>query len=145
MAGKAKVDIIHVSPFVVPTIWDRIEHYIIDSVNEAPPGYYSLPDVREACMPPTPVYQMHVILVGGKIAGCLLSDIVPTHGVRLYRLCFLGGSDMESWVDALRDYVMHAAKQHACRYVEVVGRRGWSRALKKFGIDYQLSLLVKKV
>lgn len=49
-------------------------------------------------------------------------------------ILFMAGFDMEKWLDLI-DGLFGFAKQHDCKSIEVYGRPGWEKALKKYGFE----------
>ena len=46
---------------------------------------------------------------------------------------WIGGSDIESWMDATIEAMREHARLNQCDHIEFTGREGWGRLLKKTG------------
>ena len=62
-----------------------------------------------------------------------------------YVLWVVGGTQMKEWEDQLIDTMKRYANELGCSHLEGYGRKGWGRALKKYGfypeyIAYRMEL-----
>ena len=52
---------------------------------------------------------------------------------RILNLMFIGGENIEAWHEELLETLERFAKENGCDGLEIVGRYGWKKFLKKFG------------
>lgn len=56
----------------------------------------------------------------------------------------LAGEGLEDWVHLIAD-IERSARDRGCKYVEVQGRRGWERELKRAGYHFLRVTIAKEV
>lgn len=64
---------------------------------------------------------------------------------RALAMDWIGGTRMEEWLPVAHDVLGRYAREHGCSHLEGYGRKGWERALRKFGwvpdlITYRMDL-----
>ena len=73
--------------------------------------------------------------------GCLVTELVKYPRTRVLNV-FLGGGEFDQLVDMHGD-VIAWAKLQGCTAATISGRKGWERAFKPLGWEYQFTTLKK--
>lgn len=77
--------------------------------------------------------QLWLIRKGQNIAGCVITEIYDTRRGKTCAVPVLAADDMDAAVPVAVDMISRWAREHDCKRLECVGRRGWTRVLKRFG------------
>ena len=81
----------------------------------------------------------------GKKPVCLLGTQIYSHPqMKVCEIMFVGGEDMDSWVDYMKE-LMDWATQMGCRSLVARGRLGWERVLKQYGFEADRILLRREL
>ena len=75
--------------------------------------------------------------------GCLVTEILVYPRKKVLHI-FLAGGELGQLTD-MHEHVIKWAKQQECSALTLSGRRGWSKALEKFGWKLQLVHLSKEI
>lgn len=71
------------------------------------------------------------------ITGLLRNDVL--------RIILLGGSDFDSWKDELDSILADWGRDKGAKFIDLVGRKGWLRKLKKLNYKPKLYILEKAI
>ena len=98
----------------------------------------------------TGVYEgMYVLWVvmneDDKIIAAFTTRLIQYPRRRALALDWVGGTQMKEWEDQLIDTMKRYGNELGCSHLEGYGRKGWGRALKKYGfypeyIAYRMEL-----
>lgn len=69
-----------------------------------------------------------------KIVGIVLTQVLDYKRKRALDIVFCSGEDFYSWSDQMFDMVMRYGQDMNCHVIEFTGRKGWDRALKRYGM-----------
>ena len=80
-----------------------------------------------------------------KIIAAFTTRLIQYPRRRALALDWVGGTQMKEWEDQLIDTMKRYANELGCSHLEGYGRKGWGRALKKYGfypeyIAYRMEL-----
>ena len=80
-----------------------------------------------------------------KIIAAFTTRLIQYPRRRALALDWVGGTQMKEWEDQLIDTMKRYANELDCSHLEGYGRKGWGRALKKYGfypeyIAYRMEL-----
>ena len=81
----------------------------------------------------------------GIIQGVAITRIL-TH--KQYKECVIVCTTSKGWFDHgpdILNIIESFAKEQGCKYTSVYGRKGWARALKKFGYEEPFVTLMKEL
>jgi len=65
--------------------------------------------------------------------GALVTRLEEYPNARMLNYLYVGGDDMASWHQEMLDSLERFAKDNDCAGMEIIGRKGWERFMKKFG------------
>lgn len=87
-----------------------------------------------------------VVLENSKVMAALTveNNNFPS-GKKVLNITTAGGADMHLWLDQALEVCEEIAAQHGCDELYVIGRSGWSKALKSKGFDTIHTVMSKKV
>lgn len=134
-------DLVGVPVSHVPDVWDQSAHYI-QAALERTEGEISLTDVRKSIMGRD--MQLWVTIERGNITGALVTQLIEYPQTKACRYVALGG-DLHGDFNQIDDVITRWAMHNECDRVELVGRRGWVRAMKNNGYTEAYSFVTKKV
>ena len=80
-----------------------------------------------------------------KVIAAFTTRLIQYHRRRALALDWVGGTQMKEWEDQLIDTMKRYGNELGCSHLEGYGRKGWGRALKKYGfypeyIAYRMEL-----
>ena len=80
-----------------------------------------------------------------KIVAAFTTRLIQYPRRRALALDWVGGTQMKEWEDQLIDTMKRYGNESGCSHLEGYGRKGWGRALKKYGfypeyIAYRMEL-----
>lgn len=80
-----------------------------------------------------------------KIIAAFTTRLIQYPRRRALALDWVGGTQMKEWEDQLIDTMKRYGNELGCSHLEGYGRKGWGRALKKYGfypeyIAYRMEL-----
>ena len=80
-----------------------------------------------------------------KVIAAFTTRLIQYPRRRALALDWVGGTQMKEWEDQLIDTMKRYANELDCSHLEGYGRKGWGRALKKYGfyaeyIAYRMEL-----
>ena len=86
-----------------------------------------------------------VINEDDKIIAAFTTRLIQYPRRRALALDWVGGTQMKEWEDQLIDTMKRYGNELGCSHLEGYGRKGWGRALKKYGfypeyIAYRMEL-----
>ena len=65
--------------------------------------------------------------------GALVTQIEFYPGRKMLNYLFIGGRELVDWHIEMLDSLKRFAKENRCDGMELVGRKGWEKYMKKFG------------
>lgn len=142
LADKPEIRIQPVRSGVVAEIWHHVEPMIRAAVAEGP-GDESVADILEFLSRRD--YQLWLVLVDGKVKAALITALVNRPRAKVCRLDYLGGGDVDQWIEVLDETICGWARQNGCDAVEPCGRRGWGKFAKRLGYHVSLTTHRKKL
>jgi len=116
---------------ITKSLWDAVEPYI-EKATDRSGGRYRVQDIRQAVL--AAKKQLWIIVNGSDaVMAAVVTEIrdYPT-GVKACNVVLCAGEDHRLWVhhiDGLKDW----AKERGCSIMEVMGRDGWTPALREMG------------
>ncbi len=85
--------------------------------------------------------QLWIVKEDEKISAVCVTEILITPLCRILGIVALAGGNHKQWKDLLEQTLTDYAKEKACKYIEIQGRRGWNRILNNFK---QISVVLRK-
>lgn len=83
--------------------------------------------------------------IDDKFVATVVTHIIDYPQKRTCEVCYLGGESGSGVVEALGEvnYIEEWALENNCDDIQVFGRRGWLKALKKYGYSDRYTILGK--
>ena len=92
---------------------------------------YHITDVYEGIQ--TGMYELWFVVDEDKPVAAFTTRIVRMPNCKTLSMDWVGGANMSEWLPDALEILTRYAKDHNCRHLEGYGRKGWGRALEKFG------------
>lgn len=68
---------------------------------------------------------------------CFAATAIHEYPLRKVFSCiFCAGEKMEEWAEDMMSMLMSCARDNGCQSIELTGRPGWTRYLKRYGFDF---------
>lgn len=86
-----------------------------------------------------------VALEGTTPIAAITTRIAVYPDCKALAMDWIGGTRMEEWLPVAHEILGRYGREHGCSHLEGYGRKGWERALRKFGwvpdlITYRMDL-----
>lgn len=132
-----------ITPDNLHRVWDECVPHI-ERVVEASHGDITLASTRNRIVAGD--LQLFAIHRHGEVVAVFCTDVqILESGMRALRVPIIGGDEMDGWIDQAVNAWRVLAKELMCDCVRGVGRAGWARRLKSYGVEaahvvYQLDI-----
>jgi hypothetical protein len=131
---KVECDILGLSPAAAPAVWPYIAPFI-QRARESVPAMVAarelLDDIREKAE--RGVYQLWTVYRGQSLIGAFATSLDTYSRMRVCTIQYLGGHDLDDWIDHLDATVCQWAAINDCQQVEFRGRSGWRKKVDRLG------------
>jgi hypothetical protein len=77
--------------------------------------------------------QLWLVRKGQNIVGVVITEIYDTRRGKTCAMPVTAADDMVAAIPVVLDVIGRWAREHDCKRLEGVGRKGWARALKAYG------------
>lgn len=77
--------------------------------------------------------QLYVVSKDKEIDAVFITEITNYDDAKVCIVVVLAGTGLDKWLSQVEDTICRFAKSHDCEYVQLKGRRGWVKELKKYG------------
>lgn len=68
---------------------------------------------------------------------CFAATAIHEYPLRKVFSCiFCAGDEMDKWADSMMSMLTSYARDSGCKSIELTGRPGWTRFLKRYGFDF---------
>ena len=127
----------------IGSVWKDVEGILdkaVDTVKDKSKVIDILTGIYEG------MYALWVVMnEDDKIIAALTTILIQYPRRRALALDWVGGTQMKEWEDQLIDTMKRYGNELGCSHLEGYGRKGWGRALKKYGfypeyIAYRMEL-----
>jgi hypothetical protein len=130
-------------PGLTDTVWKDIEPFLQDAIDESA-GELELGTLKrriedKSCIALCAIDEDVLLAIG------ILEKATYPSGKTVLGIVALGGTKMEDWVEAVDEALMVIGEQQECDEIRIVGRPGWSKALKNLGWESTHVIVSKKV
>lgn len=122
------MNVVPVPPGLIDSAWPRVVELLTPAF-EYGNGELELEDVLER-LKDNRMWLLTIIDDGRMVAAAVL-ELVQYPRKRSLRIVALGGSGLENWMVELQRATNEMAKRVDASFVEIQGRPGWERALRK--------------
>lgn len=118
---------------VVDVVWPDIKP-MVERATKTSGGRYTPQSVLEGIN--SGVLALWVVMDGDAAIAALTTrvEVFPT-GKRSLSIDWIGGTRMKEWLPVAHEVLTDYAKSYGCVQLQGYGRKGWLRALGKFGWD----------
>jgi hypothetical protein len=121
--------------------WGYCKGYLQDALQYGL-GEYSIEDIQNACK--SKDMQLWV-KIQGKVEGAFITKIAQYPQKNILVVLLLGGDNFKEWKNEADKLLLAFGKENNCKYVELFGRKGWSRELSNIGYKEQTRLIAKEI
>jgi hypothetical protein len=85
------------------------------------------------------------VKIQGKVEGAFITKIAQYPQKNILVVLLLGGDNFKEWKNEADKLLLAFGKENNCKYVELFGRKGWSRELSNIGYKEQTRLIAKEI
>lgn len=124
------VEIFHAPPAIIPMAWIDIAPLIAPAVDLAG-GRHTLATTLDRLQ--NARMQALVGLVNAKPVMACVTQVALYPAQKWLQVPFCGGRGMKLWLEPLLDAIDGLAYDNGCVGIEISGRGGWVRVLRKYG------------
>jgi len=125
----------------VDTWWPYVRDYIQEALEHSL-GEYSLKDINEAC---SEASMQLWIATSNKVDAVCVTKINQYPQKRVFVMLLSGGLPFSSWIEEGEAIMNAYAKENNCDYVQLFGRKGWTRKMKDLNYDHNRVVLTKEI
>lgn len=122
-----------VAPLKLHNVWLEVEPFIQGVVDHGY-GDITIQSTRNQLM----AGELQLFCIGhssGEIHAVFCTDVMTMEsGQRILRVPIIGGVEMAGWEKAFIEAIRNLGRELMCDRVRGLGRPGWKRAWKKFGL-----------
>lgn len=119
-----------VPPAAVPALWPKVEPLLAPATKQSRAGYVPC-DILAGAL--TETLALWVVLDGEEPVAAFTTRVEVLPRQRLLCMDWVGGARMKEWLADALDLLRGYAREHNCDAMQGYGRKGWQRALEKFG------------
>jgi hypothetical protein len=124
----------------VPEVWDDVKHFVQVALDKTE-GEIGLKDVYKSILDKD--MQLWTLNDEGPYPiGALVTQIINYPQKKACRYVTLGG-DVHGDFDVITKIIERWAKSNGCERMEIIGRKGWTKSLKKLGYAEAYSYVTK--
>ena len=137
------VKIIPVPPQEVPAVFPNVKHLLEKALSYSN-GEWTIDDVYHNLL------KLKTILwvttdEEYNIHSALIAEVVQYPRKKIIRILLAGGKELDEWKKETTDAMVLWCKNIGANGLEVIGRKGWERALGKQGFKYAHTVLLKEI
>lgn len=125
----------------VPFLWDSVCPYVQVALDRTE-GEIGLSDIHKMILDRE--MQLWITVEDKRITGALVTQIIEYPQTKACRYVTLGG-DLHGDFSKIDAVITEWATYNGCDRLELVGRRGWVRAMRDMGYNEVYSFVTKKV
>lgn len=133
---NSAIEVSAVPAAVLDVVWADVAP-MIDRATSRSGGRYDVDSVRTGIE--SGVLALWIAMDDAKPIAALTTRVeeFPT-GKRVLAIDWIGGDRMKDWLPEAHDVLSDYARAYGCDHLQGYGRKGWLRALAKFGweVDY---------
>ena len=137
-SANSEVRIYGVLSNALDEVWHEVVPFLENAI-EYSDGKFSLRDTRENLE--KTLAQLWVGYDSEGLCVTFVTEIIEYPQKRVLLIKFLGGRRFDTWVHRI-DFLREFAYEKGCTAIELYGRPGWEKVLKKFSYQKMYSVLV---
>lgn len=141
LTTRLQADVYGISVEILDEWWPHVTEYLQKAIDRAD-GRWNLESIRQKLL--SRDMQLWVI-VSNKILAAGISQIVEYPLRKVCVVSFLGGEELSLWHDKSIATIERAALDWGCDDVDVQGRKGWERAMKRHGYEQTYCVIRKHI
>jgi hypothetical protein len=127
---------VQVDPEDLEFIWSQVEPQISRALEGSYSSYDIMKYIKENRM------QLWISWNDG-IEASFVTEVCDYPQIRVMRWVLAGGSNIENWLNPMKEKVESWAKKNNCQRLEIVGRKGWTKILRDY--EPQAVYFVKEI
>lgn len=139
----SNISITAVKPAIINIIWGTIEHHIQAAIDESN-GELDIDNIKRRAMNS----EVLIVIVrdGDDILAALAAETRSFDtGKKVFHIMTAGGERMVDWLPDIDEAFSKIAKGLGCNEIYIIGRPGWTRAVKKIGYELVHTTLCKRI
>ena len=115
----------------LPKVWAEVAPLIAKAVKPSETFSTSILDIYDWCLKGK--YNLWIVAdeETKKIKAAWVTTIFTHPGYRALSVQYVGGGGMKDWIEKMHDILKRFAIDCDCAAIEVCGREGWVRSLKR--------------
>lgn len=128
----------------LPVIWPEISQYVKDTIKYSA-GRYTEKTIVDLVI--SGFMQLWVVTEGQEVLLSMVTQIMnyPT-GLRVCDIILLGGKNIEKWLEFTEKNISEwALNTMNCNSIQLIGRKGWEKMLKKLNWNPMFSMIEKSL
>ena len=116
----------------VDVFWKKVEHWI-ESATKQSKGRHTLESTHKLLLSGN--MEMFLVLVDKTICAVYVVQKTFYPAKSVLSILFCGGSKVIKNIKKIENFFIYYAKQKGCKALEIIGRKGWGRAIKKNNLN----------
>ena len=121
-----------VTPEFVPQVWGKAAPYLEEAINISG-GRATVPETLVRCLSGNLQLWLAYDTDTLDVLGSFATSVDTYPDAKLLTVQLLGGEQFDQWIDDCQDKLVIWAAANECRGIQLFGREGWVRKLKKLG------------
>lgn len=131
----------YIQPGHIDRVWRLSKAHIQSALRHS--EELSIQDVRKAIE--NSRMGLLVVKNDGKIVTSVVVETVNYPQLIALRVIALGGEKMHDWIPALNQYLSMWGREMGASRIELMGRRGWAKALSSVGYVEKYTFITKDI
>lgn len=130
MPTKNGLSVYGIFSYNIDDVWHKVENYLKDAIKYSD-GKFTIRKLHDLLI----AKHMQLWVAADKknnIKACAVTEIVDYPAKRVLLIVFAAGIGLEEWIHHI-EVLQNFAAYHDCEAVEIYGRAGWEKVLKKYG------------
>jgi hypothetical protein len=121
--------------------WPYVEEYLISALNYGL-GEYTIEDIKKSCI----MKDMQLwVNLSNKVEGAFVTKINTYPQKNILVVLLLGGNNFSDWKDEADTLLSAFGKENNCEYVQLAGRKGWSKVLQNLNYKETIKFYTKEL
>ena len=137
------VKIIAIPPQEVPAVFPKIKELIFRSLEYAH-GNLTINDVYAQLMETRTVLFI-ITNEQYSIEAFIIADVQQYPQRKVIRILLSAGKNLKEWKNELLEVMTSWCKKIGASRIEIIGRKGWERALADIGFEFSHVVLTKEI
>jgi len=124
--------VIALPPEAALVLWNDCVPELARAIEQHPAEWFeSLDEMRESVA--TGERMLIQVLEAGEVLAVALVEFQELRDGKCLHVRYLGGHRMDEWLDEMHARLGEIGRAYGCKWVGMIGRYGWKRALAELG------------